>query len=174
MDQCNLVIDFRILSPPRTVTNLYLVPEWWGLLLDFWFHWGNRVKVNVSRECSAAAQLRRLRPTCGSFKTQLWCTPVINSQVLADRPTSFSYLRWEQENSFNICECSCFAPNVPCFGIHSYCTSVGTIPDGVWWCGDMKEAFGSQRQSVNLVCKMDINRTEKILPCCIFIQSLYV
>lgn len=153
------------------MTNLYFVPEWWGLLLDFWFHWGNHVNVNGNRECSAAAQLRRLRTTCGSFKTPLWYTPLIDSQTLADRPTPCSFLRQEKENSFNICERSGFAPDLPCFEIHLYSTSIGTFPDQVWWGGEVKEVFGSQCQSVNLVCKN--GHAEKILSCCIFIWSLH-
>lgn len=86
-DQCNPAIDFRILSPPRTVTDLYIAPEWRGLLLDFWFHWENRARVNASRESSAAAQLGRLSSMCGSFQTQMWCTPLIGSQTIADTPT---------------------------------------------------------------------------------------
>lgn len=33
-DQANPAIDFRIVSPPRTVANLLIVPEWQGLLLE--------------------------------------------------------------------------------------------------------------------------------------------
>lgn len=53
---------------------------------------------------------------CGFFKSQLWCTLLINRQITAGRPTPFSFLRQEKENDFSILALPqiCFALEPTC------------------------------------------------------------